>query len=95
MDADTMAFIVFNWTFTLDKIETRLNRILKGTCPTKLEMDALGRDFFSVLVDPEEFVYLHSLPYPLGRLLLHQDSSKTRGFLVFHYIPSKPALSQF
>ena len=36
MDADTMAFIIFNLTFTLDRMVVRLNSI----CPTRWRLKA-------------------------------------------------------
>ena len=73
MEVDTMAFILFNWTFTLDGMKRRLYRICPRYISYQWEMEAMGRDFFSMLVDPEEFVYLYSHTHHLRRLLLNLE----------------------
>ena len=93
MDVDTMAFTVLNLTFTLAGMVTRLNCICPRYMSYQWEMEAVGRDFFSVLLYPDKFVYLHSHPHHLRRLLLHLERSKASGCLVFHYLPSKRAFS--
>ena len=50
MDADTMAFILFNWSFTLDGMATRLNGIYARNVSYQWEMEDIRCDFFSKLV---------------------------------------------
>ena len=78
IDADTMAVILFNWTFTFDGMATRLNRVCPRSMSYQWEMAAVGRDFYSKLVRVEEFVYWHPHPHYLRRLLLHLERSRTK-----------------
>ena len=89
MDVNTMAFTVLNLTFTLAGMVTRLNCICPRYMSYQWEMEAPGRDFFSVLLYPDKFVYLHSHPQHLRRRLLHLERSKASGCLVFHYLPAR------
>ena len=58
-------------------------------------MEAIRRDFFSQLVDSDEFVFLHPHPWHYGKLLLHLQRSAARGCLVFQFRPSLPSFPRF
>ena len=56
---------------------------------------SLRRNFFSQLVDREEFVFLHPHPRHYGRLLLHLQRSAARGCMVFQFRPCFPSFTRF
>ena len=95
MDIDTMSVILSRWSFTLDGMATRLNRICLRYISGQWEMEAIRRDFFSQLVGADEFVFLHPHPRHYGRLLLHLQRSEARGCLIFQCRTSLPSFSRF
>ena len=89
-----LTLFYLRFTFTLDCLATRQNRIVPRYYAAAFELEALGTDFFKQCISKEEYCWVFPHPRLMSKVLDHLSDQGARGILLLICLPSLVALSR-